>query len=277
MKLYWWQACKILFSQDEPQMSWLVFTNNWLLVMTGYIVPLDSIAIKVIEYRHARLFLSPLLYLFSVIWLSLSSSSSMGPVIELSAIGWSHFNLISWPEPTVDIFWEKFRFVTSVKVAFSARSPKIRDPTIHKSFDPLVLSLALKTHQVHASFSAVISCIKPVPFSVPHSGVGILPTEPVISSLKLMDSSHLGSDSTELWVTKTQFSLVLFISTTICWKQRISSFWSKGLNCAWSKENWSDSAGDRSEKVHDGSEEIIEDSKLSCSGQGTQQHHWKGE
>lgn len=53
----------------KGQVTLDIFANDWLLVMTGNIVPFDSITIKVVENGHASLFVAILLDLFTVIWL----------------------------------------------------------------------------------------------------------------------------------------------------------------------------------------------------------------
>ena len=44
-----------------------VFANDWLLMVTSYVVPFDAIAIKVVQDSHTGLILSTLLYFLSVV------------------------------------------------------------------------------------------------------------------------------------------------------------------------------------------------------------------
>merc|ERR1712079_77807 len=44
---------------SKSEMPFNIFTYYWLLMMTGNIVPLDAVAIKVVEHRHARFGLYP--------------------------------------------------------------------------------------------------------------------------------------------------------------------------------------------------------------------------
>ena len=39
--------------------------------------------------------------------------------------------------------------------------------TIDESLDPVIFSSSLKAHQIHATFSAVVSGVKPIPLSIP--------------------------------------------------------------------------------------------------------------
>ena len=50
-------------------MTFNVFADNWLFVMTSNIVPFDSISIKVVKYGKTGLFSTVLLDIFSVIGL----------------------------------------------------------------------------------------------------------------------------------------------------------------------------------------------------------------
>merc|ERR1712079_1535 len=75
---------------SKSKMPFNIFTYYWLLMMTGNIVPLDAVAIKVVEHSHARFGLSTLLNLFSVVRLLLRwlKPSSKRPVMEGSSICW---------------------------------------------------------------------------------------------------------------------------------------------------------------------------------------------
>ena len=66
-------------------------------------------------------------------------------------------------------------------------------------------------------------------------------------SLELLKNASL-TDSTEFRVTKTKFSFVFFISPTICREQLVSSFRPQWVDCAWTKEDLSNSTGNWSEK-----------------------------
>ena len=53
----------------KGKMTFDVFADNWLFVMTSNIVPFDSISIKVVKYGKTGLFSTVLLDIFSVIGL----------------------------------------------------------------------------------------------------------------------------------------------------------------------------------------------------------------
>ena len=65
--------------------------------------------------------------------------------------------------------------------------------TIDEPLDPLVLLPGLEGHQIHAPLPAVVPGIEPVPLGVTHAGAGVLPREPVVTSLELVDAAHLCS------------------------------------------------------------------------------------
>ncbi len=51
-------------------MSFNVFTDDWLFVLAGDIVPLDPVSIEVVEHGHAGFRLTALQDLFPVVWLN---------------------------------------------------------------------------------------------------------------------------------------------------------------------------------------------------------------
>jgi len=59
----------------EGKMTLDILTDDWLLMVTSHIVPLDSIAVKVIEHRHTRLGLSAQLGLLPVVGLGLGAGA----------------------------------------------------------------------------------------------------------------------------------------------------------------------------------------------------------
>jgi len=50
--------------------SFNVFTDDWLFVLAGDIVPLDPVSIEVVEHGHAGFRLPALQDLFPVVWLN---------------------------------------------------------------------------------------------------------------------------------------------------------------------------------------------------------------
>jgi len=59
----------------EGKMTLDILADDGLLMVTGHIVPLDSIAVKVIEHRHTRLGLSAQLGLLPVVGLGLGAGA----------------------------------------------------------------------------------------------------------------------------------------------------------------------------------------------------------
>ena len=66
-------------------MSWLILTDDWLLVVAGNIMPLDSITINVIEDTHAGLGHTATLTL-SVVWLRCAESSQQSFINKIAII-----------------------------------------------------------------------------------------------------------------------------------------------------------------------------------------------
>ena len=193
--------------------------------MAGNIVPLDAVPVEVVEDGHAGLLLPALLHLLPVVWLRSASParnhyfqlynnydipSSVRPIMELVAISWGHFYLVSRPEPPVDQLGEELWFVAATKIAFPARSPEVRHApctkkgyrsvllvslfiTIYEPLDPVVLLLGLEGDEVHAALPAVVPRVEPVPLGVPHLSAVILPAHVVIPATKPVNSSHTRS------------------------------------------------------------------------------------
>jgi len=176
--------------------------------------------------------------------------------VESPSVGWVEPGLVGRPEPAVDVLGEELVSVTAIKVAQTTRSPNVLGLS-NDVFKVLVLVSSLKADQVHAPLPAVVPGVEPVPLGVPHPRVRVLPAEPVIATIKLVNTVHLGSDFAEVRVTEAKFSFVFFISATVSWEQLVSSFRPQGIDCAGAKEDLPDSTGERSEKVHDRSKKII--------------------
>jgi len=64
-------------------MSGLILAHDGLLMMTGDVMPLDTVSVEVIEDGHAGLLLPALPHLLPVVWLRLAGTASVGPVSEL--------------------------------------------------------------------------------------------------------------------------------------------------------------------------------------------------
>ena len=128
-----------------------------------------------------------------LLWIIYSLPAGVWPVMELSPISWPHLDLVRWPEPAVDVLREELWLVAAVKVAFPARGPEVGHCTVHEALDPVVLLLGLEADQVHAALPAVVPRVEPVPLGVAHPGAGVLPREPVVTPLELVNTAHLSS------------------------------------------------------------------------------------
>ena len=71
--------------------------------------------------------------------------------------------------------------------------------TIHESFDPVIFLFGFEADQVHATFSAVVSCVEPIPLLIGQSRV--LPWEPVSMALEGLDAWFVYS-----WKTKIKMN-----------------------------------------------------------------------
>jgi len=139
------------------------------------VVPFDSVSVEVVQ--DCQTGLSAL----AIVGLTLARSSGERPVSESAsgAVGGGDGGLIGGPEPTVDVLGEESGSVTSVEIAETARSPDVFD-VVHLLLDPVVLIGGFERDQIHATFSAVVSGVEPVPFGASELGIIRLPGEPVV-------------------------------------------------------------------------------------------------
>jgi len=205
----------------KVEMSLNVLADDGLLVVAGNVVPFDSVSVEIVQYSHARLGVTVLLDLLSVVGLSAwgVESSGGGPVMEgTRRVGRRQSSLVSRPKPSVNVLGEEIRTVASVKVTKSARGPEIGHVTIDESLDPIVFSSRLKADQVHATFSAVVSGVEPIPLSVPDTWVVVQPGEEIKMVAKPLDSALVHSVSAEDSVREAQLSSSrICISATVTW------------------------------------------------------------
>jgi len=201
-------------------MPGFVFAYDWLLVVARHVVPFDSVSIEVVEDSHAGLLLTTL-PVFSVVRLSHSVPSSMGPIMELVAIGWGHFYLVRRPEPTVDQFWEKLRLVATVEIALASRRPEKGHPAVNEALDPVILLACLKGDKIHAALPAVVPGIEPVPLVIPNLCILVEPAEVIIVSTEALDSKQVCSLPTELRVSKAEFSFAVILAAAIVGEQLV--------------------------------------------------------
>lgn len=160
-----------------------VFTHPRFDVVTGNIVPLDSVIVEVVEDGDARL-VSAVLTELTVVGLSLSATTIVGPVPapSLSAVGGWDSARRTRPEPSVDENRLKIGTITSVKVAFATRGPDVFDiGLLDLAIDEIGLILGFKTYQILAMLSADISGIEPISLM---RGCGfVIPGEEVIMTV----------------------------------------------------------------------------------------------
>merc|ERR1740129_1355442 len=157
--------------------------------MAPNVVPLDPVPVEVVQHCHARLRLTVLLNLFSVVWLRprRAETSSAGPVVEGGTIGWTETSLVCRPEPTVDVLREEVGTVATIKVTETAGGPEVRNVAIDESLHPIVFLLGFKRHKIHATLPAVVPGVEPIPLGILHIGIIVLPGEPVEVTVELLN------------------------------------------------------------------------------------------
>jgi hypothetical protein len=69
-----------------------VFADDGLLVVAGDVVPLDAVAVEVVEHGHARL------AALAVVGLADAGASGVRPVVELVRVGGSELDLVGGPD-----------------------------------------------------------------------------------------------------------------------------------------------------------------------------------
>jgi len=195
----------------EVEVSLDVLANDWLLVMASDVVPLDPVAVKVVEDGHTSLVISGrILNLLPVVGLGLrrTGSSSLGPVVEPSSVCWVHPSLVGGPKPSVDVFGQEVLAVTALKVAHSSGRPEVLGVWMHKTLDEIVFSLSFNGDQVHASLPAVVPGVEPVPICGLQPVIITLPRHPVKVVAKPDIALSVHSVLAQLSVGETEESLV---------------------------------------------------------------------
>ena len=72
----------------------------------------------------------------------------------------------------------------------AAGGPEELHAAIDETLDPVVLLLGLEADEVHAALPAVVPGIEPVPLGPPHPGAAVLPAEPVVPTIELVQPRH---------------------------------------------------------------------------------------
>lgn len=208
---------------SKVQVTLGIFTNDGFFMVTSHIVPFDTVTVEVVQNSQTSLIFTSLLNLFTVVRLASGGveSSSERPIVEGSAISGVKPGLIGGPEPSVDFLGEEVGTIATIKVAQTARCPDVLHAT-HPLFDPFVFVLGFEADQIHASFSAVVSSVEPIPVGTSDGRVAGSPGEEVVVPSVVLNATIVQSVSAELAVRKAQFSSPFArISTTIRRKQLI--------------------------------------------------------
>jgi len=166
-----WVITNILFdislrvgmtSESEELLG--IFTHPGFDVVTGNIVPHNTVIVEVVKDGNAGLISASLAEL-TVVGLGSSTTTIARPVSvpSLAAIGGWDSGRGTRPEPSVDNGRLEIRTVTSIEVAFATRGPDVFDIAfLNLALDELGLFLGLETYQILAMFSADVPCIKPI-------------------------------------------------------------------------------------------------------------------
>jgi len=142
-----------------------VFTDPRFDVVTGNIMPYNTVIVEVVEDGNAGL-ISASLAEFTVVGLGCSATTTARPSTSPSLGGVGGWDSCrgTRPEPSVDNGRLKIGTVTAIKVALATRGPDVLDIAfLDLAVDELGLILGLETHQILTMLSADVPCIKPVP------------------------------------------------------------------------------------------------------------------
>jgi len=192
---------------SKVQVTLGIFTNDGFFMVTSHIVPFDTVTVEVVQNSQTSLIFTSLLDLFTVVRLASGGVESSGerPIVEGSAISGVKPGLIGGPEPSVDFLGEEVGTIATIKVAQTARCPDVLHAT-HPLFDPFVFVLGFEADQIHASFSAVVSSVEPIPVGTSDGRVAGSPGEEVVVPSVVLNATIVQSVSAELAVRKAQFS-----------------------------------------------------------------------
>lgn len=109
--------------RDEVKKLVAILAHERLDVVTRYVVPLDTVVVKVVQDGQTRLVVT--LCSFAVVWLWLTVSSSVAPVSGVTLACRTDLGARSGPEPSVNILGLKICSVAAVEVALTARCPNV--------------------------------------------------------------------------------------------------------------------------------------------------------
>jgi len=133
--------------------------------MAGYVMPLDAIAVEVVENCDASLIVA-VLSLLPIVGLSTTTAASVGPVptpLSPLLVGGSDAGIGPRPEPSVNNRRLEIGAVTTVEVTLPTRGPYVLDGAIAHSFSyEVTFELSFQAHKVLAMLPANVSSVKPV-------------------------------------------------------------------------------------------------------------------
>jgi hypothetical protein len=171
---------------DPAQQHLVVFADEGLAVVASDVVPVDAVAVEVVEKGQAVL-RSSVLQLFPVVGLGSADSAGLAPVVLHTVGGGGKLLQLGGPEPAVDALGLQVRAVAALEVTQATGRPDVPHLVLYKmSLDPLVLLGSLQANGVHTPRSTPVPDAEPV--LLLSRGSRVLPREEVtLASELLMD------------------------------------------------------------------------------------------
>uniref|UniRef100_A0A8D9BSQ0 Uncharacterized protein n=1 Tax=Cacopsylla melanoneura TaxID=428564 RepID=A0A8D9BSQ0_9HEMI len=148
---------------DKVQQLITVFAHEGFQMMAGNVVPFDTVLVEVVQDGQTGFVVT--LSSLSVVRLSLSKTTSGGPVPCVSLSSGSNLGTTAGPEPSVHIGGLQVGSVATVEVTFAARGPDVTHVASSQPLlDELVLLRGFQTDGIHTMASTDVSSIQPVDF-----------------------------------------------------------------------------------------------------------------
>lgn len=150
---------------DIFQESIILFAHERFLVMTGNIMPVNTIVVELIQKSQA-VFGSTILFVFTVIGLRKADTTVGGPITLAAFVGGSQFLQSSSPEPTVNVGGLQVGTFTALEVTETARGPDVfyllmrkrrKFLKFYKQALFLIIHSELKSQEYHTQYAKNLS------------------------------------------------------------------------------------------------------------------------
>lgn len=146
---------------DIFQESIILFAHERFLVMTGNIMPVNTIVVELIQKSQA-VFGSTILFVFTVIGLRKADTTVGRPITLAAFVGGSQFLQSSSPEPTVNVGGLQVGTFTALEVTETARGPDVfyllmrkgrKFVKFYKQALFLIIHSELKSQEYHTQYA----------------------------------------------------------------------------------------------------------------------------